>query len=199
MTRRGSLTAHSKHPEVMTVATSREFDANYNTQANWSGVEIKKGQTIRRWVIEGEESYEPTALNDVLNGLEDGRAGKVRNPEHALHLVEEHGRKNVFFVTKVNPASINKKRRKGSWSDAEFRNYIGQHAKFFILSDSVEVRDDEQIIRDLIEQTADDRRTADYARRYAERKRDEDDLDVTDQEIEQIIEKTEFDAWTPAN
>lgn len=183
----------------MAVATSREFDANYNTQANWSGVETKKGQTIRRWVIEGEESYEPTALNDVLNGLEDGRAGKVRNPEHALHLVEEHGRKNVFFVTKVNSASINKKRRKGSWSDAEFRNYIGQHAQFFILSDSVEVRDDEQIIRDLIEQTADDRRTADYARRYAEHKRDEDDLDVTDQKIEQIIKKTEFDAWTPAN
>jgi len=25
-----------------------------------------------------------------------------------------------------------------------------------------------------------------------------DDLDVTDQEIGQIIEQTEFDAWTPA-
>jgi len=183
---------------MKTEVTSREFDADYNTRADWSGVQIDRGQSIRRWKINGEESYEPTALTDVLNGLEDGRSGKVQNSDHALRLVEQHGHKNVFFVTQVNRDSITKNRRKGSWSDGEFRTYIGQHAKFYILHERVEVRDEKQIIRDLIARTAEDHRSAEYAADYARHKRDKDDLDVTDQEIGQIIEQTEFDAWTPA-
>jgi len=141
---------------MKTEVTSREFDADYNTRADWSGVQIDRGQSIRRWKINGEESYEPTALTDVINGLEDGRSGKVQNSDHALRLVEQHGHKNVFFVTQVNRDSITKNRRKGSWSDGEFRTYIGQHAKFYILHERVEVRDEKQIIRDLIARTAED-------------------------------------------
>jgi hypothetical protein len=62
----------------------------------------------------------------------------------------------------------------------------------------VEVREDKQIIRDLIERTAEDHRSEDYAVDYAQHRRDKDDLDVSNQEIEEMVEQTEFDAWTPA-
>jgi len=116
---------------------SRPFKAKYNSTASFSGADVGKGQKVRRWEIDGTESYEPASLSRILGKITDYRGGKVKDAEHALELVKHFGRKNVFFVTSIGRSSVTKKRAKKKWSDAQFKNFIGRHAQLFFLHDRV--------------------------------------------------------------
>jgi len=173
--------------------TSRLFSAKFDSKASWSGEWVSKNQKVRRWEIDGEESYEPVGLNDVLNKLEDGRSGKVEDADHALSLLREFG-KNIFFVTKVFRNDLKTARAKvdengnilkfGSsteWSESQFKNYIGRHADFFYLHDSVETRCDHEIVKDYISSLKKDRRKSDeFIRKAVKHKVTKEDLDVSD-------------------
>ena len=173
--------------------TSRPFPAKFDSKASWSGEWVSKNQKVRRWEIDGEESYEPVGLNDVLNKLEDGRAGRVKDADHALSLLREFG-KNVFFVTKVRRKDLKTARAKvnengnilkfGSsteWSESQFKNYIGRHADFFYLHDSVETRYDHEIVEDYIRNLKKDRRRGDeFILKAVKHKVTKENLDVSD-------------------
>ncbi len=172
--------------------TSRPFPAKFDSKASWSGEWVSENQKVRRWEIDGKESYEPVGLNDVLNKLEDGRAGKVEDADHALSLLREFG-KNVFFVTKVRRKDLKTARAKideggnilkfGSsteWSESQFKNYIGRHADFFYLHDCVETRSDHEIVQDYIESLKNDRRDDEFILKAVKYKVTKEELDVND-------------------
>ena len=171
--------------------TSGPFEAKHATTANWSGAAISKGQKIRRWEIGGEESYEPESLSRIIGMVEDGRAGKVEDAEHAGDLVREYGRENVFFVTEVHRRSVTTKQKKASWSRGQFDVYLGRHAILYFLHDDAQVGAGREMLRDRVEESAERQnyRNKEYAVDYGKHVRDEEDLGVTDQEIEKIVEE----------
>ena len=172
--------------------TSRPFPAKFDSKASWSGVWVSKNQKVRRWEIDGKESYEPVGLNDVLNKLEDGRSGKIEDANHTLSLLREFG-KNIFFVTKVFRNGLKTARAKvnengnilkfGSsteWSESQFKNYIGRHADFFYLHDHVETRSDHEIVQDYIESLKNDRKDDEFILKAVKYKVTKEDLAVSD-------------------
>lgn len=175
--------------------TSRKFKSKYNTKASWSGVWVNKGDPVRRWEIDGEESYEPIGMNDVLNRLEEGCAEKIEDADEALALLKEYGTE-VIFVTKVRRKSMKKVRagikengkikKKGNareWSEGEFKTYVGQHADFYILRDTIDPRSDHEIVNEKIEELKRDRCDNEFIRKHIKRLVTRKDLDVKDSYI----------------